>query len=273
MNIKNYLIKIQNEIKDYSETPILDAEIILSFAINKNREFLFMYPNYLISKEEIKIIENLKNKRINGYPIAYIIKKKNFFNIDFFVNKHVLVPRPETEILVERVCEKIKHTNTLLDIGTGSGCIPISIGKNKKLKKIIAIDICQQAINIAKINSKNNKIKMNFIESDLLSDISEDITKEGNLFITANLPYVPIEEKHSSVKKEPQKAIFSNNNGMEHYLRLFQQLKNINFEYFIFEFHPPQKNIFEMELQKIFPKKNITPIKDYSSQFRFIEIY
>ena len=149
----------------------LDAEILLAQTLNENREHLFKNLNKKINNDKIKKFNYFIKRRELKEPIAYIIKKKDFWKNTFLVDKHVLIPRPDTEIVVEEILRIFKHTNKLniLEIGVGTGCIIISLLKEKKNFKGIGIDINQKCIDISIKNAINlnvlNKIK--FIKSDI----------------------------------------------------------------------------------------------------------
>ncbi|MBU4375185.1 peptide chain release factor N(5)-glutamine methyltransferase [Patescibacteria group bacterium] len=147
MNIQKLLIEYTKKLKQAKiPTPRLDAEILLSHILKKSREYIYTYPNYKLSKSIVARYALCVTRRIKGEPIAYITGHKEFYGLDFFVNKNVLVPRPETELMVDEAL-RITHNPanalqsgegaqriTLIDVGTGSGCIIISLAKLLKNK-------------------------------------------------------------------------------------------------------------------------------------------
>ena len=142
-------------------SPTLDAEIILSSIIGVSREFLLINNNLSISKKIVKKYNSAINRRINREPVAYIIGKKEFWSQDFLVNNSTLVPRPETEILIYKLINFYKNKRiNILDIGTGSGCILLSILKELSLSRGTGIDISAKAIQTAKLNSKNLNLSL-----------------------------------------------------------------------------------------------------------------
>ena len=162
----SYQLKL-SDIKSH----ILDSEILLSFALNSSREHILVNPKTKIKKKIFNKYKKLLNRRERNEPIAYIVKKKEFWKNIFYVDKDVLIPRPETELIVEEI---LKNTNTdsskkLLDVGTGSGCLIISIIKERPKLHATAIDISKKALNIAIINAKMHhlKNKINFINIDI----------------------------------------------------------------------------------------------------------
>ena len=168
---------------------ILDSEILLSFALKLSREQILINLNHNINKNSFIKFKKLLSRREKREPIAYIIKKKEFWKNNFYVNNDVLIPRPETELIVEEVLKNIKNTcsRSLLEIGTGSGCIIISVIKERLKCKATAIDVCKKALNIAKFNAKihhlRNKVNFININIDKINDNKYD-------FIISNPPYI-----------------------------------------------------------------------------------
>jgi release factor glutamine methyltransferase len=195
----------------------LDAEIILSNIIGVSREFLLTNNNLNISKKIIKKYDFAINRRINREPVAYIIGKKEFWSQNFIVNKSTLVPRPETELLIYKLISFFKNKKiNILDIGTGSGCILLSILKELNLSKGIGIDISKKAIQIAKLNSKNLNLssRSKFKVFDLRS------FNQGKYdLIVSNPPYIPSKDiKNLSkdiIKHEPLIALNGGYDGLD----------------------------------------------------------
>ena len=156
MNINSLLHKGSSVLKERRiRTYKIDSELILSEIIKKDLTFMSINGDFEISPKEAEIYNDLILRRKNNEPIAYILRKKEFWSIDFDLNQNVLIPRPETEFLVEEVIKKYRHKNSIniLDIGTGSGCILLSILRNLKNSQGIGIDKSKKAIDIAKKNS------------------------------------------------------------------------------------------------------------------------
>ena len=162
MNIQNAIRKgkmILSEKKIKSAE--LDSEILMSKAINKEKKFLILNFNNVIPKKNLNIFNDLVNQRSKGKPIAYLLKKKEFWKNEFVVDRNVLIPRPDTEILVEQALELTKNKNklNLLDVGVGSGCILLSILKEKKNFYGTGIDICGKSLSICRVNSHKLGLK------------------------------------------------------------------------------------------------------------------
>ena len=157
--------------KNGIKTSRLDSEILMSKAINKDRVFMILNSNQNLEKKSLNCFFDLIKKRSIGTPVSYLTGKKNFWNNEFQINKNVLIPRPDTELIIQEALKLTKNKNKLrvLDIGTGSGCLILTILKEKKNFSGIGIDISKKCLNLAKINRDNfalgNRVK--FLKSDI----------------------------------------------------------------------------------------------------------
>ncbi len=171
------------------DTYILDSELLLSHILKSSREQILINLNAKITKNDFKEFKKLLLRREKKEPMAYITKKKEFWKNNFYVNSDVLIPRPETELIVEEVLKNIQihSSKKLLEVGTGSGCIIISIIKERIKCIATAIDISKKALNIAKFNAKMHHLKNNIdfinIDIDKIQDNKYD-------FIVSNPPYI-----------------------------------------------------------------------------------
>ncbi len=257
----------------------LDAEVLLCFVIQKNKAFIYSYPEFELSKIQENKFKKFIKQRIKKKPVAYIIGKKEFYSLDFLINKNVLIPRPETEILVQeslKLLEKNKNIKNIIEIGTGSGCLIISLAKNIKNKKFYATDISKQALSIAKKNAENNNIKnkIKFIKSDLLKNLNINFT---NSILIANLPYLPNKYKKQVSKDlffEPQKALYAGKDGLFFISKLLKQISKLKNKpkYILLEFDSSQKNEIKKTVQKLLGKINIKFIKDLAGRNRVVII-
>ena len=189
--IKNLMLKYKNILKNAKiKTYSLDCEVLLMYVTNFDRLKLYLNNNYELSYKQFVLFENCIKRRLKKEPISYIIENCEFMGINFFVNNKVLIPRPDTELIVEKAIKIIKKNNlkNILDIGTGSGAISISISKYCDNVFVTAIDISSDAILIAKKNAtKNNVInKINFIKSNLF----ENLNCFNFDMIISNPPYI-----------------------------------------------------------------------------------
>lgn len=256
-----------------------DAELLLAFILKQSREYIVSYPEKKVSFFQKYKFLSLVKKRASGIPLAYITGHKDFFGLDFFVNKYTLVPRPDTEILVEKVLEEIKNnpTNILIDIGTGSGCIPISIAKNtKQTIQIFATDISGQALKIAKQNAQKHNANITFLQGSLLEEkIQKNISLQNkNIIITANLPYLTQEQFNTekSIQREPHSALVADDTGLALYKQLIQQIQKQDvYGTFFFEIDPSQSQILSEYITKTFPDSKIQIIKDLCGRERVVQ--
>ena len=184
INYSNNLLKTNNQ--NYSN---LDSELMLAKVLNLSRERILINLNKKIYKEEFKRFSVLLKRRMNNEPIAYILNEKNFWKYKFYVNEYVLIPSPETELIIEEFIKLVDFSKSkrLLDIGTGSGCLIISLVKERPKCYAKAIDISKKAIKIAEINAKmhhiRNKISFVNINVDKFRDNKYDV-------IVSNPPYI-----------------------------------------------------------------------------------
>jgi release factor glutamine methyltransferase len=257
----------QNKLRENS-IDIKEARLILAFVLNVNIEKLI-----LISKDDEldeDIVGNylsLLDKRIRGIPYAYLINNREFMGLDFYVDENVLIPRPDTEILVQCVID-LKKKN-ILDLCTGSGCIAISIAKNIKDANVYASDISEKAIEIAKQNAKNNFVDVRFFISNLFENIDEKFD-----VIVSNPPYIKtnvIKELEKEVKSEPNIALDGGVDGLDFYRKIITDAKKYlnNNGYLALEIGYDQKD----EVYNLLTKnnyKNIKVIKDLGGNFRVL---
>lgn len=223
------------EFKQLTKLPIKEANLLVSFVVDKSLTDILIHQDYEFSKSECLKLEKFTKRRLMGEPMAYILGEQEFCGLKFKVDKNVLIPRPETEMLVEGLIPRVKSDkNTkqlIVDTGTGSGCIAIALAHALK-RKITAIDISAQALKIAKNNAKLNNVEklIDFIKGNLLEPLSTLDFTTFDLLVCANLPYLtPSQVKNSpTIQHEPRLAQISGNDGLKHYRELFKQAKKLN---------------------------------------------
>ena len=217
MNIANTLNKAVYDLNQFDINQAnLDSEIILSHVIKKDRKYIILNYKEKLKKEKIKRFNKLINRRKKGEPVAYLINKKEFWNETFYVNKNVLIPRPDTELIIEQVIKSYSKNSrsSVLDIGTGSGCILLSILKERPNFYGTGIDISKKSINVSKFNAKQltllNRVK--FFHS------SVDNFKIGKYdIIVSNPPYIKFKSlkylEKNVVNFEPKLALSGGSDG------------------------------------------------------------
>jgi release factor glutamine methyltransferase len=233
MTIRDIIIKYSEELKEMSDTPRLDVEIILQKALGDvDRIYIHINLNKELSKEQYDLFLELIKDRLNGRPIAYIVGNREFMGLDFFVKEGVLIPRPDTEPLVEELIEicKTKDEVDILDIGTGSGAITISLAKYIEKSQLISFDISDIPLEVGKKNAISNGVdhKIEFIKSDLFSAIKNKDIKFD--IIVSNPPYIPkrdMDTLHTQVKDyEPYNALEGGEDGLDFYRDITEQSKD-----------------------------------------------
>lgn len=215
-----------------------------------------------------------KKKLASGYPVQYIIGNVEFYGCLISVNENVLIPRFETEYLVDKTLKLLKERNIknpkILEIGTGSGCISIALKKNIECS-ITAIDISEKALNLARENAKLNNVDINFELQDIhtfKSDVLYDL-------IISNPPYVPYDSEYDEkIKYEPEIAIFAKDSGLYFYKVIMEKIKdNLADNYLIaFEIGDKQGEFIKEIIKNTLPNSNILIEKDYNEYDRYVFI-
>jgi len=211
------------------DNPRLEAEVLLADVLEKDRVYLYSHFDAPLNQQETDLYHQYIVRRCSGEPVAYITGHKEFMSLDFVVNRYVLIPRPETELLVETALEliAINHYTRVCDVGTGSGIIPICIAHYlpKADLELWAVDISTEALEVASQNALRYNKDIKFYQSDLLD--SAELKQHRFDLITANLPYIPEGQIYSlpkSVKDyEPGLALFGGKDGLDLYRRLVPQ--------------------------------------------------
>ncbi len=288
-----------------SRLPTGEAEILVARVIRKDRAFLYAHPDYRLSLIAYFRFRYYLHLRCSGIPIAYITHHKQFFGIDFFVNKHTLIPRPETELMVENAIEAIRRKweteerIVFIDVGTGSGCIPIAIAKamsNQQCSNVTiehgpesklsfyGIDISRPALKIAKQNARTQNVFINFLHGDLLEPFTKIFNFQFSIFnfvITANLPYLTEEQfdTEPSIQHEPHSALVAENGGLALYEKLLAQIQflishqhNISVSLFL-EIDPSQSVAIPSLIYSHLPDARLTIKKDLAGHDRLVIIH
>ena len=237
MIIKEILGKTVTFFKKYElDNARLDAEVLLADLLKCERIDLYVNFDYPLKDEEIDKYRKRIIRRIKGEPVAYITGKKEFMSLDIFVNEKVLIPRPETELLVEKVktyYEKRNLKNALVvDLGTGSAAIIISLAYYLKSIKAIAVDNSELALKIARKNIKHHNLdnRITLKKGDFLKPILEMKSKEKVDIIVSNPPYIESNDMNKladEVKKEPSLALDGGEDGLDSYREIIPDAANL----------------------------------------------
>jgi len=275
MNIENTLNEGINILqKNKILNPQLDSEILLSSLIKRDKKHIILNPKELLNSEQLDKFKSLIERRKKGEPIAYLINKKEFWKDEFFVNKDVLIPRPDTELIIEQVLKIYSKDEQLqfLDIGTGSGCILLSILKERPNFYGTGIDISKESINISKFNAK----QLNLINRVKFFNSSVDNFKIGKYdLIVSNPPYIELLNlkylEKDVVNFEPKLALSGGLDGFLKIRKVISKAKKLIKKNgkFILEIGFNQKN----KVKKILKEEGFyvnKAIKDYGKNDRCI---
>ncbi len=254
------------------ENPRLQIEILICEVLCLSRIDIYLHYDRPFNKEELSSIKKYIERIVNHEPIQYVLGYTEFFNSKISVNSNVLIPRPETELLVEATISefsKIESPVDALDIGTGSGCIPISLAKELPEINFYGIDYFTEAIKIAKENSIKNGVNVKFKRMDILNEVPQ---KKFSA-VLSNPPYIAI-QKHKTLDKnvleyEPASALTDNNDGLTFYRRFAEIFPNIIEPngFFAIEIGYGQSK----QIRQLFDNQfDIQIIKDYSNIDRIL---
>lgn len=245
MTIKQAITKGMIMLKSNNvESPKLKARLLLQYVLDKPRQYIIVYDNKEIDKQQQwQYFVNIE-KLTKGIPLQHITHRQEFMKMDFFVDENVLIPRPDTEILVEEVIKIAQKYNSprILDLCTGSGAIAISLKKYIPSAQVYAVDISKKALEIAKKNAHRLEAEVKFIESNLF----EKIKNEKFDIIVSNPPYIKksdINYLSQEVQKEPQIALDGGYDGLDFYRKIsYQAIDYLKFgSYLCFEIGYDQK--------------------------------
>lgn len=201
----------------------LDSELIVSHVLNLSRLELITKDEDFVTKEQQNLIDELISRRISGEPLAYLLNKKEFYGRDFYVDNSVLIPRIETESIIFNLPQD-NRSKKVLDIGTGSGCIAITIKLEKPDYHVDALDISENALKTAELNAKKLNANVHFFHSNLLSNV-----KDKYDLIIANLPYVDDSWNIdlNALSYEPSSALFAKREGLDLIYKLLDEVDKI----------------------------------------------
>lgn len=278
-----------------------DFYVLLAHASGKPKEFLLAHPEYRIDTETEARVRDFFTRRLAREPVAYITGEKDFFGLPFRVTRDTLIPRPETEMLVERALDEIESRITnvesrekkilIVDIGTGSGAIAISIAHRLKANNsqfairnsqfaLHATDISKAALSIAEWNAEQNGVAdmISFHEGSLIGPIENFFHEADEIILVANLPYLSeiiYTSTDDDVKRyEPEQALLSGVDGLDHYRKLFSSIKETlsslpTYHLCVFcEISPEQDTLITALFENMFPNRTSRIFPDLSGRSR-----
>ena len=274
MKQANLLDAIRQQISSHTDSPYLDAQVLLSEVLNKSRAWVLAHPDPPITEEESRTLDSMLEDIQQGTPLPYVVEHRAFFKLDFKINSQVLIPRPETEYLVEKGIQWLEvhpERRRAVDIGTGSGVIAVSLAKEVPNLQLVATDLSLQALELARKNASDHQVmdQIHFCQTDLLAGIQAQFD-----LICANLPYVPTTKltKLPVFRKEPRLALDGGPNGLQVIDRL---LKTVHESLapggiLLLEIDEDKGSEAKSLAREQFPSARITLKKDLARQDRYL---
>src|SRR4030042_2828213 len=276
ITIQEIVDQIRHRLARQSDSPALDAQVLVAHCLEKPRAWVLAHPAAVLNDQQYDAIVQASEKLYQGEPLPYVLGHWEFFGIDFQLTPDVLIPRPETELLVERGLDWLHLHPTArqaIDVGTGSGCIAIALAMNIPDLHILLTDISPRALNVARVNAENYSLsdRLEFQQADLLDGI------EGTYaMICANLPYIPTQVlKNLTVNnKEPGLALDGGVDGVELISKLLNQARSRLSPggVILLEIESTQGAEVKKLAQAFYPAAKVHLLKDLSRQDRCIEI-
>jgi release factor glutamine methyltransferase len=251
----------------------LEAELLMRQALGISRVELYQDLNRELSPEEEADFERLIGRRLSGEPVAYITGHREFFGLDFYVDPRVLIPRPETELMVEKALELARERDvaTIADIGTGSGAIAVSLALNLPRAKVLATDVSPLALEVARFNCRKHGVsdRVTLLAGDLLSPLTEPVD-----LIVANLPYVGVEEVSRLASFEPELALSGGYDGLDKIQELSRNLGDRLYPggSLLLEVGIGQSRAVAGLLQSLFPAAGVKVFPDLSGIDRMVSL-
>lgn len=275
---------VQRLTKTSREGVRLEAQVLLSHVLDMERSLLYAYPEREVTPRQAEVYLSLIQRRAQGEPVAYLTGQKEFYGLDFFVDSRVLIPRPETELLVEAALAAGRemlsrgHIPIIADIGTGSGAIPVTLAvQEPRLLYLYATDISADALAVARLNAERHHVesRIRFLQGDLLALLPEPVD-----IITANLPYIGTGEVSGLAPDvrgyEPHLALFSGPEGLDLLERFFAEAQRPGVlkehAVLLLEIGYRQRESLSRLARRLWPHARINFQKDYTGWDRLLQV-
>ncbi|MCD7892650.1 MAG: peptide chain release factor N(5)-glutamine methyltransferase [Erysipelotrichaceae bacterium] len=280
MKVRELIRQNETMLDEYNKD-VNVAKVLFYHLANKEPHQLYLMMDEEVDNDLLEAFNQGMKRYMDGEPIQYIKGKETFFGRDFIVNEDVLIPRYETEELVENILYRIDDyfdeydSIDLCDIGTGSGAIGISLALEEKRLNVYASDISDKALEVAKTNANNLKANVTFYQGDMLQPFIDNHIKVD--ILVSNPPYIPNNQEIESIVKdnEPHVALFGGSDGLYFYRKIFASAKQIikDKALLAFEMGFDQRELMDEALQYYFPNTPYEIIKDLSGKDRMLFIY
>lgn len=275
------LIRQSEAMLDEKDKDCNVAKVLFYHLAHKEPHQLYLMMDEEVDEELLKQFQDGMQRYMNGEPIQYINGKENFFSRDFIVNENVLIPRYETEELVENILYKIDDyfddysSIDLCDVGTGSGAIAITLALEEPKLNVVATDISEEALEVAKANASELDAQVTFYQGDMLEPLI-DRQQKFDIFVS-NPPYIPQDQEIESVVKdnEPHVALFGGNDGLYFYRKIFKDVLHVlkDRALLAFEMGFDQRELMSQAVEQYFPDTPYEIIKDINGKDRMLFIY
>lgn len=275
------LIRQSEAMLDEKDKDCNVAKVLFYHLAHKEPHQLYLMMDEEVDEELLKQFQDGMQRYMNGEPIQYINGKENFFSRDFIVNDNVLIPRYETEELVENILYKIDDyfddysSIDLCDVGTGSGAIAITLALEEPKLNVVATDISEEALEVAKANASELDAQVTFYQGDMLEPLI-DRQQKFDIFVS-NPPYIPQDQEIESVVKdnEPHVALFGGNDGLYFYRKIFKDVRHVlkDRALLAFEMGFDQRELMSQAVEQYFPGIPYEIIKDINGKDRMLFIY
>lgn len=259
-----------------TDRPRMEASLLLMHSLDKPRTYLIAHPEAILTDSQYRRFSAALEQRCQHVPLPYITGHIEFYGLDFVVTPDVLIPRPETELLVEHTLtwaqQHSTHPLRIADVCTGSGCIAVSIAKHLPGVEMWASDLSLQALKVARINAQHHRQTMHFVQGDLLSPLSGTFD-----VIISNPPYVTLGEWQllpASVKQEPRMALISGEDGLDDIRRLLVQARERLAPQgcLLIEFGETQGTAILALAKTTFPKSSVEILRDLAGKDRVLSV-
>jgi len=216
-SIKQQLILAEAELYSISSSPKLDSEVLMAHCLGKDRSYLLTWPEKQLNTEQMKCFKDLIQRRLQPQPVAYLVGEREFYSMQLTTTPATLVPRPETEMLVDKVIDLVKKLQSplILELGTGTGAIPLAIKQQLAHCQIIATDIDSEALSVAKTNADKHELEVEFIKSNWYQSCPQSYRFD---VIVSNPPYIAAQDPYlceGDLPAEPLQALSSGETGLE----------------------------------------------------------
>jgi release factor glutamine methyltransferase len=274
LNIEKALHTSRLRLEKLSETAAQDAGVLLGHIFGKPRSWILAHPEKELDADKVKLLEQSLERLENGIPLPYILGRQEFYGMTFQVTPDTLIPRPETELLVENALAWLQNQQKLnlgVDIGAGSGCIAVTLAYHQPKLKIMACDISGAALQIARKNARNIGVedRIDFLQCDLLPPVASQFQ-----LICANLPYIPTSVLHSLdvYGREPTLALDGGPQGLELTARLLSQAQGrmLPGGLMLVEIEATQGNAVKALARAAFPSGDVKILPDLAGHDRLL---